>query len=55
MDTILGFVIFVVSLLSAVYFCGKAWHAFRSPEFKADLERLREQRRQRVAARRNPR
>lgn len=44
--------VFVVSCAAAIHFAVESWRVFRSPEFKADLERLREQRRRRIAARR---
>jgi hypothetical protein len=37
--------ILVVSLLALVYFMREACRAWRSPELKNDLERLRQQRR----------
>lgn len=46
-----GFV-FVVSFVSIIYFGRSLWRYSRSPEVKADMEKLREQRRRRKAARR---
>lgn len=51
-DTV-GMVMFVLSFCSIVYFLKGAIAEARSPQFKADMERLREQRRRRKAARRN--
>jgi len=45
-------VIFVASFVGAVYFGISAVRCAFTPEFKADMERLREQRRRRKAARR---
>jgi hypothetical protein len=45
-------VVFVLSFCMLVYFSRESWRAFISPEFARDLERLREQRRVRKAARR---
>jgi len=44
---------FVFAFCSAVYFLKNIIIVSLSPEFKADMERLREQRRRRKAARRN--
>ena len=44
-----GFV-FVVSCCGLVYFLRGSWRVYRSPEFRKDVERLREQRRIRKAA-----
>lgn len=46
-------VTFVFAFCSAVYFLKNIITVALSPEFKADQERLREQRRRRKAARRN--
>lgn len=45
--------IFVASFLAMVYFGRECWRAFRSPEFKRDLERLRAQRRSHLQMRRD--
>jgi len=47
-----GFV-FTVAFCSVIYFLRGAIRAWRSPEFRQDLERLREMRRIRKAARRS--
>lgn len=44
--------IFVVSFVGLIYFAKAAFKAWQSPEFKRDMERLREQRRRRKASRR---
>jgi hypothetical protein len=44
--------VFLFSFCSTIYFLRASWRFGRSPEFKRDLERLREQRRNRKAARR---
>jgi hypothetical protein len=48
----LGFV-FVAAFVSIVYFGLSISRVARSPEVKADMERLREQRRRRKAAKRS--
>lgn len=48
-----AFFVLVVNLGMMVHFVRESWRAFRSPEFRADVERLREQRRRRIAARRD--
>lgn len=45
-------VVLVVSFCAAVSFLRGAWRVFRSPEFRRDIGRLREQRLNRAAARR---
>jgi len=45
-------VVFVLAFCSLIYFGHGAIRAACSPEFKRDLERLREQRRRRKAAKR---
>jgi hypothetical protein len=45
-------IVFVTSFCMIVYLSREAWRAFHSAEFKRDLERFREQRRRRKAARR---
>lgn len=52
MDKIFAGFVFVAAFLGTVYFLRKAWLAFRSPEFKAEMEQLREQRRRARAAKR---
>jgi hypothetical protein len=47
-------IVFVVACCSLVYFARQSIRAYQSPEFRRDMERLREQRRRRSAARRKP-
>lgn len=45
-------VLFVLSVCAMVYFLRGLIRVWRSPEFKRDMEWLRENRRRRIAARR---
>jgi hypothetical protein len=53
-DKAVGMVVFVLSFCMLIYFLRASWRAFISQEFKGDLQQLRQQRRQRKAARRRP-
>ncbi len=45
-------IVFVLGFCGSVYFLREAIRAARTPEFKRDMEKLREQRRRRKSARR---
>ena len=51
-DQITGFAVFAFALCLLIYFAREAWRAIISPEFKRDMEWLRENRRRRRTARR---
>jgi hypothetical protein len=52
MDGTLRMLLFVVGLCIFIYAFVEIWNLVRSPKFKADIERLRENRRRRRAAKR---
>ena len=51
-DELLGLIVFLAAFCFLVYQLREIWHSWISPQFKRDLEKLREQRRRRRAARR---